>query len=274
MEPTLKGPGAKRLKLKCNQLLSSFAFESNLRRYVLAHEYFHEDEPQQSCWISSSVSPAGHGNGNGYTARQREVSVDGDVVEGVAAMEVSGGGSALSAAVAGHTGPQTPKRFWEVAEPLVALTALEAEFRTVSELAAGAGGGGSGGSSGGSKVGRAAEPGLAFPDSVESRIRSGGFRAAPQGNFLAYVAVCMDITTLLKWIPDSGKLGRGGIRVDLCGFLDPRIGIRQPRVEPMKPVLKALGTKILILKCSQPLSSSTCAATARRRTAPGATTSA
>jgi hypothetical protein len=34
MEPTLKPPGTKRLKLKCDVLLSTFAFKSNLRRYT------------------------------------------------------------------------------------------------------------------------------------------------------------------------------------------------------------------------------------------------
>jgi hypothetical protein len=33
MKPMLKGPGAKRLKVKWDELLSSFAFNSNLRRY-------------------------------------------------------------------------------------------------------------------------------------------------------------------------------------------------------------------------------------------------
>jgi len=34
MKPTLKAPGTKRLKLKYNILLSSFAFNCNLRRYT------------------------------------------------------------------------------------------------------------------------------------------------------------------------------------------------------------------------------------------------
>jgi len=39
LKPTLKEPGSKRLKLKCDELLSSFAFNFNLRRYnlVVAH---------------------------------------------------------------------------------------------------------------------------------------------------------------------------------------------------------------------------------------------
>jgi len=32
-KPTLKAPGIKRLKLNCDQSLSSFAFKFNLRRY-------------------------------------------------------------------------------------------------------------------------------------------------------------------------------------------------------------------------------------------------
>jgi len=33
MKPTLTAPGVKRLKLKYDELLSNFAFNSNLRRY-------------------------------------------------------------------------------------------------------------------------------------------------------------------------------------------------------------------------------------------------
>jgi len=36
IESTLKPPGTKRLKLKHYKLLSSFAFNSNLRRYIKA----------------------------------------------------------------------------------------------------------------------------------------------------------------------------------------------------------------------------------------------
>jgi hypothetical protein len=35
MKPTLKAPGTKRLKLKCDMLLSTSAFKFNLRRYAL-----------------------------------------------------------------------------------------------------------------------------------------------------------------------------------------------------------------------------------------------
>jgi len=35
MEPTLKAPGAKRLKLKNDESLSNFAFNFNLRRYTV-----------------------------------------------------------------------------------------------------------------------------------------------------------------------------------------------------------------------------------------------
>ena len=37
IKPMLKAPGTKRLKLKYNKLLSSFAFKINLRRFTLAH---------------------------------------------------------------------------------------------------------------------------------------------------------------------------------------------------------------------------------------------
>jgi len=35
MQPMLKAPGTKRLKLKYDQPFSNFAFKSNLRRYIL-----------------------------------------------------------------------------------------------------------------------------------------------------------------------------------------------------------------------------------------------
>ena len=35
IKPTLKAPGTKRLKLKCDEPLSNFAFNFNLRRYNL-----------------------------------------------------------------------------------------------------------------------------------------------------------------------------------------------------------------------------------------------
>jgi hypothetical protein len=37
IKPTLKPPGSKRLNLKCADLVSSFAFNFNLRRYIKAH---------------------------------------------------------------------------------------------------------------------------------------------------------------------------------------------------------------------------------------------
>ena len=45
VKPTLKAPGTKRLKLKYDELLSNFAFPSNLRRYA-AGEYLDDDERQ------------------------------------------------------------------------------------------------------------------------------------------------------------------------------------------------------------------------------------
>jgi len=38
MKPKLKPPGTKRLKLKCGILLSTSAFNFNLRRYSLVHQ--------------------------------------------------------------------------------------------------------------------------------------------------------------------------------------------------------------------------------------------
>jgi len=40
MKPVLKGPGAKRLKVTCDKLLSKFALNFNLRRYTpQPHKY-------------------------------------------------------------------------------------------------------------------------------------------------------------------------------------------------------------------------------------------
>jgi len=36
IKPTLKAPGTKRLKLKCDEPLSNFAFNFKLRRYTMA----------------------------------------------------------------------------------------------------------------------------------------------------------------------------------------------------------------------------------------------
>jgi hypothetical protein len=36
IKPTLKAPGTEHLKLKCDELLSGFAFNFNLRRYGTA----------------------------------------------------------------------------------------------------------------------------------------------------------------------------------------------------------------------------------------------
>jgi hypothetical protein len=43
MNPTLKAPGSKRLKLKYNKLLSSFAFKFNLHRYTKVATQFNQD---------------------------------------------------------------------------------------------------------------------------------------------------------------------------------------------------------------------------------------
>ncbi len=39
IKPTLKAPGTKRLKLKYDKLLSSFAFDFNLRRYNVTFDF-------------------------------------------------------------------------------------------------------------------------------------------------------------------------------------------------------------------------------------------
>jgi hypothetical protein len=38
MKPKLKAPGTKRLTLKCDGTLSSFAFKFNLRRYIVVNQ--------------------------------------------------------------------------------------------------------------------------------------------------------------------------------------------------------------------------------------------
>ena len=42
IKPTLKTPGTKRLRLRCDEPLSDFAFNFNLRRYtqVFFHRYY------------------------------------------------------------------------------------------------------------------------------------------------------------------------------------------------------------------------------------------
>jgi hypothetical protein len=40
IKPKLKAPGTKRLKLEYDELLSSFAFKFNLRRYILGRACF------------------------------------------------------------------------------------------------------------------------------------------------------------------------------------------------------------------------------------------
>ena len=49
IKPTLKVPGTKRLKLKHDKLLSTFAFNFNLRRYNTAEE---------AAWLASDEVPA------------------------------------------------------------------------------------------------------------------------------------------------------------------------------------------------------------------------
>jgi hypothetical protein len=39
MKPTFKPPGIKRLKLKCDELLASFAFKFNLHHYTTGDEF-------------------------------------------------------------------------------------------------------------------------------------------------------------------------------------------------------------------------------------------
>jgi hypothetical protein len=43
IKPNLKAPGIKRLKLKYDKLLSSFAFKFNLHRFNMVHAMFRDD---------------------------------------------------------------------------------------------------------------------------------------------------------------------------------------------------------------------------------------
>jgi hypothetical protein len=49
MKLKLKAPGTKRLKLKCDVLLSTSAFKSNLHRYTLAAGYCRERDMVGRC---------------------------------------------------------------------------------------------------------------------------------------------------------------------------------------------------------------------------------
>jgi aspartyl-tRNA synthetase len=43
IKPMLKAPGSERLKLKCDDMLSNFAFNFNLRRFISGIRRFLED---------------------------------------------------------------------------------------------------------------------------------------------------------------------------------------------------------------------------------------
>jgi hypothetical protein len=66
MKPTLKAPGAKRLKLKCDKMLPNSAFKLNLRRYTKA-------------WITAAeqafVVPESKAGPRPYTAGSEQGSV-------------------------------------------------------------------------------------------------------------------------------------------------------------------------------------------------------
>ena len=56
IKPALKAPGSERLKLKCDELLSNFAFKLNLRRYIMDEAmYFsagHGDGQVERCRLT------------------------------------------------------------------------------------------------------------------------------------------------------------------------------------------------------------------------------
>jgi hypothetical protein len=60
MKPTLTAPRTKRLKLKCDELLSSFAFKFSLRRYTEeTGARFHMNNNTGVCTVSGSAAAAG-----------------------------------------------------------------------------------------------------------------------------------------------------------------------------------------------------------------------
>jgi hypothetical protein len=63
IKPTLKAPGIKPLKLKYDELLSSFAFKFNLRRYTMADSRL--TQAAMDCDLGASVAArvAFHGRG-------------------------------------------------------------------------------------------------------------------------------------------------------------------------------------------------------------------
>jgi len=57
IKPTLKAPGYARLKLKCDDMLSNFAFKLNLRRYMRALLPFHFPHADYSVWAGAYTRP-------------------------------------------------------------------------------------------------------------------------------------------------------------------------------------------------------------------------
>ena len=64
IQPKLKPPGSKRLKLKCDALLSTFAFKFNLRRYIKAIR----KAARKQARAQMSAAGAGGGGGGGGSA--------------------------------------------------------------------------------------------------------------------------------------------------------------------------------------------------------------
>ena len=64
IKPTLKAPGTKRLKLKYDELLSTFAFKFNLRRYNM------------DAGLSSTPVPTPSADGSGETGDNAPMDVD------------------------------------------------------------------------------------------------------------------------------------------------------------------------------------------------------
>ena len=57
VKPKLKPPGSKRLKLKCDVLLSNAAFKFNLRRYAKAYSmFFSLIFRHSSCQVRPSIT--------------------------------------------------------------------------------------------------------------------------------------------------------------------------------------------------------------------------
>ena len=67
IKPTLKAPGTKRLKLKCDEPLSKIAFNFDLRRYIKAVRVY--ELLLTNGWVKDGGDGGGGGGGGGKRKR-------------------------------------------------------------------------------------------------------------------------------------------------------------------------------------------------------------